>query len=269
MIKDKIYKLVEKGSHGHKHNLIFDYTILILILLSIVSIILESDKEINAKYSEFLIAFDIFSIIIFTIEYLMRIYVSDITHPSESRIKSARKFIFSTYGLIDLLAILPFYLPMLIKMDLRVLRALRLTRFLRILKINRYNDSLNLIWTVVKEKKAELTVTGFVTLLVLLLSSFLMFYAEGDKQPKAFPNIFATFWWAIATLTTVGYGDVYPVTGLGKLISGLIAILGIGLVALPTGLISAGFINKIKDSKHLNTAKKCPHCGKDIEEHDL
>lgn len=168
--------------------------------------------------------------------------------------------------MIDLFAILPFYLPMLIKMDLRFLRALRLTRFLRILKVNRYNDSLNLIWTVIKEKKSELVVTGFVTFLILLLASFTMYYIEGEKQPDQFPNILATFWWAIATLTTVGYGDVYPITGLGKLISGLIAILGIGLVALPTGLISAGFMSKIENRKQNDSDdEKCPHCGKNIK----
>ena len=109
-------------------------------------------------------------------------------------------------------------------------------RFLRILKINRYNNSLNLIWTVIKEKKTELAITGFVTFLILMIASFLMYYIEGQAQPDKFPNIIASFWWAIATLTTVGYGDVYPITGFGKFVSGLIAVLGIGLVALPTGL---------------------------------
>ncbi len=92
-----------------------------------------------------------------------------------------------------------------------------------------------------------------------------MYFVEGEKQPELFPNILETFWWAIATLTTVGYGDVYPVTGFGKIISGIIALLGIGLVALPTGLISAGFINKIEDKKKEKKNTKCPHCGKEIE----
>ena len=265
MIKEKIYRLVEKGSHGQRMNRLFDYFIMSLILLSVISIILESIPEINNDYGKILSNFNLISIVIFTIEYLMRLYVSDLTHPSTNRVKSAFRFIFSAYGLIDLLAILPFYLPMLIKMDLRFLRALRLTRFLRILKVNRYNDSLNLIWTVIKEKKSELAVTGFVTFLILLLASFIMYYVEGDKQPDQFPNIIASFWWAVATLTTVGYGDVYPITGLGKMISGLIAILGIGMVALPTGLISAGFMSKIENKKKTNT-KTCPHCGKEIKD---
>lgn len=265
MIKTKIYKLVEKGSHGKRMNRLFDYFIMSLILLSIVAIILESITEIYIRLEKELHIFNLSTIIVFTIEYLLRLYVSDLTHPSKNRVRSAIKFMFSPYGLIDLLAILPFYLPMFFKIDLRFLRALRLTRFLRILKVNRYNNSLNLIWTVIKEKRSELVVTGFLTFLILLISSFLMYYVEGEEQPELFPNILSSFWWAIATLTTVGYGDVYPVTGLGKLISGIIALLGIGLVALPTGIISAGFITKIEKNKKKKEEKKtCPHCGKEV-----
>ena len=263
-MKNKIYKFIEKGSDGRRENKTFEFFIIGMILLSVLAIVLESMQEVKTKYSSILELFNVFSIIVFSIEYILRLYVSDKSHPSNSRIKSAFKFIFSTYGLIDLIAILPFYLPMVITMDFRYLRALRLTRFLRILKINRYTNSLNLIAEVIKEKKSELAATGFVTFLILLLASFTMYYIEGDKQPEQFPNILATFWWAVATLTTVGYGDVYPITGLGKLISGLIAIMGIGLVALPTGLISAGFMSKIENQKQ-NEKKTCPHCGKELE----
>ncbi|MCZ4695489.1 ion transporter [Ancylomarina euxinus] len=263
-MKSRIYELVEKGSHGRRLNQMFDNFIMSLIVMSLVSIILESIPDVHSKYSEILYGFNILSIGIFTIEYFMRIYVSDVTHPSETRLKSASKFIFSTYGLIDLLAILPFFLPMLIKIDLRFLRALRLTRFLRILKLNRYNDSLNLIWAVIKEKKSELAVTGFLTFLILMIASFLMYHIEGDKQPEAFSNILESFWWAVATLTTVGYGDIYPITGLGKFISGLIAILGIGIVALPTGIVGAGFMAKVEQVKQKKEDRKCPHCGCDL-----
>jgi len=266
LVKTRIYRLVEKGSHGNRTNKYFDYFIMSLIILSVISIILESIPEINGNYNRLLKGFNLFSIIIFTIEYLLRLYVSDLTYPARTKIKSAFKFIFSAYGLIDLLAIVPFYLPMLIKMDLRFLRAIRLIRFLRILKVNRYNDSLNLIWTVVKEKKSELAVTGFVTFLILLIASFIMYYVEGEKQPEQFSNIMASFWWAVATLTTVGYGDVYPITSLGKLISGIIALLGIGIIALPTGLISAGFMSKLEDRKRVAEEKVCPHCGHPIKE---
>ncbi|MGQ8336553.1 ion transporter [Sunxiuqinia sp. A32] len=262
-LKHKIFHLVEKGSHGSKMNLIFDYSIMALIILNTIAIILKSIPEINSHIRIFLIEFEIFSVIIFSIEYLLRIYVADMTHPSPSKTKSIVKFIFSPYGIIDLLAILPFYLPFIISIDLRFLRILRLMRFLRLMKINRYNSSLKLIGEVIKEKKTELAMTGFITLLILLIASFLMYDVEGKVQPEKFPNILACFWWAIATLTTVGYGDVYPITALGKFISGVIATVGIGIVALPTGIISAGFMGKIENKK--NPVQKCPHCGKNTQ----
>lgn len=265
-MKQKLYKILEKGAHGKRLNLFFDYFIMSLIILSVISIVLESISEVNMEYGNFLRAFNLFSIVIFTIEYLLRLYVSDLMYPSKSRLKSALKFVFSPYGLIDLLAILPFYLPLLFKIDLRFLRTLRLMRFLRILKINRYDHSFKLIWDVIKEKKSELGVTGFVTFLTLLVASFLMYYVEGEKQPELFPNVLESFWWAISTLTTVGYGDVYPVTALGKVISGIIALMGIGIVALPTGIVSAGFINKVQERKKTTnySGYNCPHCGGDI-----
>ena len=122
---------------------------------------------------------------------------------------------------------------------------------------------MNLIISVIKEKKSDLALTGFVAILILVVASFLMFYVEGDVQPDKFPNLLSCLWWAIATLTTVGYGDVYPVTGLGKFLSGIIAVLGIGLVALPTGLVSAGFVDKI--GRRDKEPKKCPHCGEELE----
>ncbi len=263
MIRHKVYRLVEKGSHGSRINLTFDYSIMILIILNLIAITLETIPEVKKTLGESLRYFEIFSVIIFSLEYIMRVYVSNLTHPSSSKLKSAVKFIFSGYGLVDIAAILPFYLPFLISIDLRFLRILRVMRFLRVLKINRYNNSLNLIWSVIKEKRVELGVTGFLTFLILTIASFLMYHIEGAAQPDQFPNIIACFWWAVATLTTVGYGDVYPVTVLGKFVSGFIAVLGIGLVALPTGLISAGFMEKIDRRNSLR--RKCPHCGKEIE----
>jgi voltage-gated potassium channel len=263
MLKSQIYKLVEKGAHGSRLNLIFDYSIMILILLNVVALVIETSKNLSESVVLFLLYFEIFSVVVFSIEYLMRIYVSDLTHPASNKFKSALKFIFSFYGLIDLLAIAPFFLPFLIKADMRFMRILRLTRFLRILKINRYNNSLLLIFTVVKERKQELIMTGFVAFLVLLISSFLMYHVEGEIQPEMFSTVLSAFWWAVATLTTVGYGDIYPVTALGKLISGIIAILGIGIIALPTGIISAGFVDRLKKKEK---EKKCSHCGKELHE---
>jgi voltage-gated potassium channel len=263
-MKNRIYNLVEKGSHGSLINLIFDYFIIVLIVLNVIAIALETLTGLSARFQIILRIFELVSIGIFTVEYLMRIYISDITHPSKSRLASIFRFVVSPFGLIDLLAILPIYLPFIIKADLRFLRIIRLIRFFRILKINRYNDTLQLIRDVLKEKRAELGMTFFIAFLILLISGFVMFSVENPAQPDKFTNVFASLWWAVATLTTVGYGDIYPVTATGKIISGVVAVLGIGLIALPTGIISAGFIERMKKSNTKECKRVCPHCGKEI-----
>lgn len=263
-MKQKIYNLVEKGAHGSKINLIFDYFIVSLIILNVIAIALDTLTGVNPTLLRFLRIFEIFSIIIFTIEFIMRVYVSDITHPASNKFYSALKFIFSPFGLIDILAIMPFYVPFIIKSDLRFLRVLRLIRFFRIFKISRYNSTLKLFVDVFKEKKAEIQMTFFIALLMILVSAFLMYHVENPIQPEKFTNIFTSLWWTVTTLTSVGYENIAPVTVLGKIISGLMSILGIGLIALPTGIVSAGFIEKIDKSKSQKKKQICPHCGKEI-----
>ncbi|MEP5339192.1 MAG: ion transporter [Algibacter sp.] len=247
------------------HNEYFIKFIYTLIILNILALILESYEEINSKYSHLFYYFEIFSVAVFTVEYVIRIWVSDKTKEDK---KERINFAFSTLGIIDLIAILPFYLPFIFPIDLRIVRILRLFRLLRIFKLSRYSKSLKTIKAIFKETKAELSITVFVTFVLMILSSTLMYYIEHDDQPEQFASIGDAFWWSIATLTTVGYGDVYPVTGLGKLLSGIIALIGIGFVALPTGIISSAFIEKIQSDKKLKKENKicnCPHCGESID----
>jgi voltage-gated potassium channel len=177
-------------------------------------------------------------------------------------------------ALLDLLAITPFYLPLLIRFDLRFLRVLRLFRLLRVFKLTRYSDSLNLIGRVIRKEKSKLLMTGFVIIVLIILASSVMYFFENAAQPDKFPNIIATLWWAVSTLTTVGYGDVYPVTFVGKLLSSVFAILGVGLVALPSGIICTGMINEINEEERRTEKQKdeqvviCPHCGKLIRFQD-
>ena len=189
-------------------------------------------------------------------EYLARLLTASHRYPARHAFAASITFAVTPMALIDLAAILPFYLPFFIAADLRFLRILRLTRVLRVLKINRYSRALSIIGTVLRRKASELLVTVFVTLLLLLLSSSIMYYLESDAQPGAFPNIIASLWWAVATLTTVGYGDVFPVTGWGRVVAGVIALLGIGLVALPTGIVSAGFLEEIQNRSRDRKARQ-------------
>ncbi|MCP4138665.1 MAG: ion transporter [bacterium] len=278
-IKYRIYEIIEDKSVIDIPSKIFNFSIIALILLNVLAIILESFQELNAAYLKYFKWFEIFSVIIFSIEYLLRVWISKYRDPDKSFISSVIKYIFTPMAMIDLFAIIPFYLPMIITIDLRFLRILRLTRLFRIFKLNRHTNSLKLIGRVLKKQKEELFITIFITFLLLLIASTLMYYIENEAQPKAFPDILSSFWWAIATLTTVGYGDVFPVTGLGKFLSGIIALLGVGIVALPTGIISSGFMdeinskkkqeeidNKINNETNEKKMKFCPYCGEKINE---
>jgi voltage-gated potassium channel len=165
-------------------------------------------------------------------------------------------------ALIDLMAVLPAYLPML-GLDLRFVRALRLLRIFRAAKLARYISALRLFGDVIREKREELILTTCLFGLMLLITSCLMYFAEHEAQPEAFPSIPAAMWWAVVTLTTVGYGDVHPVTSLGRLLASFSAILGIGFFALPTAILGSGFIQEVEKRKE-HRGRKCPHCGREL-----
>ncbi|MBB6482703.1 ion transporter [Spirochaeta isovalerica] len=249
MIRNRIFEIIEPAKSNDHHSRVFDNTILILIIFNVISVILESFSSIALRFQAQLDIFEIISITIFSIEYLLRIITSNLLYRENDKARAVLKYIYSPMAIIDLFAILPFFIPMILPVDLRFLRILRLTRILRIFKINRYTTSLSMIGRVLKKKKEELIVTLFVTFLLILLAASVMYYVETDIQPDGFPNILASLWWAVATLTTVGYGDVYPLSVLGKILSGIIALLGIGLVALPTGIISSGFTEELENKK--------------------
>jgi voltage-gated potassium channel len=274
-MKQKLYNIFEK--EGSKANLVFEQILVTMIILNVISIALDTIRNLQTEIVYALKVFESFSIVVFSAEYLIRLYLADLTHPAVTGFRSRLRFIFSFFGLIDLLAILPFYLPFVIRADMRFLRILRLIRFFRIFKLSRYNSTLQLIWDVIKEKKSEFIMTFFISFLMLLVSAFLMYYIESPGQPENFRNIFSSLWWAVATLTPLGYGGVEPITAAGKVMSAIVAVIGIGLIALPTGIISAGFIQKIKtmdaidgkevkgDETKRTAATVCPHCGKKIE----
>jgi voltage-gated potassium channel len=227
----------------------FNQFIIVLIILNVFAIMLGSVSSISLKYGDELRLFEVLSVIIFTIEYVMRL----IAHRN-----NLVRYIFSFYAIVDLLAILPFYIPFIVKADLRFLRLLRLMRVFRIFKTTKYSSSLSVLIDVIKEKRRELGISLFICSIFLVVASFIVFYFENEAQPEQFSNLFDSIWWALATLTTVGYGDIYPVTVEGKIIAGFLALLGIGIVALPTGILSAGLMEKIGNKK------TCPHCGKEI-----
>lgn len=250
--------------------LFVEYFISGLIVFNLFCIIFETHQSIYQKYESSFYFIEIFTVIIFTLDYISRIFIADIAYPKRSKINSRLKYIFSIFGIIDLLSILPFYLPIIFRFDLRILRILRLVRIFRIFKLQQYNKSITLIGKAIKNKKEELIVTSFVALIILLLSAYLMFQIENQAQPEKFNSIFSSFWWALATLTTIGYGDIYPVTGWGQLLAAVTAIFGIGLIAIPTGIISMGFLEELskrkRDKKNEKEIKYCPFCGEKLND---
>ena len=237
----RVFDIIEKAKDNDIPSVIFDSFIMILITLNVVSVFVET-FQISEQLVSILKKFELFSIIVFTIEYLLRVWTAPCMYPDKKPAVARIKFIFSFMALVDLLAILPFYIPFVIKIDLRILRALRLLRLSRLLKLSRYTEAMKNLSEVFKLKAIELLSSIFIVVILMFVSSALMYTIEGKAQPETFNNAFSGLWWAIATFTTVGYGDIYPVTVLGKLLGGLVSLLGIGLVAVPTGIITSGFM---------------------------
>lgn len=264
--KKRIFEIVQVAQENDKASKIFDLSIISLIILNAILVIADTfSLPENIKTISWYI--DVFSVIIFTIEYLLRIWTADMLYPQYGKVLSRIKYMFSFMALIDLFAILPFYIPLVIPIDLRVLRILRIVRLLRIFKVNRYTNALNTVATVLKNKSNQLISSMLIVALLMLISSIIMYNVENPAQPDVFTNAFSGLWWAIATFTTVGYGDIYPITAFGKVLSAIIALLGIGLVAVPTGIISAGFIEQMDNAAKEKDDEKhfCPYCGKRIK----
>ena len=265
-IKERVFEIVESAENSGIASRFFDIGIIILIIINTVSVIIDT-FDVSQNIKNILYYIEIVSVIIFTIEYMLRIWTADLLRPNISPLKARLRYIVSFMAIIDLLAILPFYIPFVIPIDLRVLRALRIIRLLRLFKINRYTNALKTIGNVFKTKASELLSSTLVLMLLMMISSVLMYNIENAAQPDAFKNAFSSFWWSIATLTTVGYGDIYPITVAGKALSAIIALLGVAFVAVPTGIISAGFMEQLQNNKGNTDNKKnyCPYCGKRID----
>jgi len=266
-LRRRIWEIVEVARPGDRASRVFDISILALIVLSVLAIILQSVEGINRQYHSFFRAFEVFSVGVFSLEYLLRIW-SCVEEPRFSRPLLGRlRLALQPLLLLDLLAVLPAYL-VFYSMDLRFLRTVRLIRLVRVTKLARYLRALQNLGRVLRAKREELLVTSGLMFLLLVVASCLVYAAEHEVQPEQFPNIPAAMWWAIATLTTVGYGDIYPVTVEGKVLASVVAVLGIGLFALPAGILGSGFMEAMnKDGKQGSGDESppvCPHCGKQL-----
>jgi len=230
--------------------------------LNVLALVLETVQEIQQAIPGTLYAFEAFSVAVFTVEYVLRLWSVTAAEKYRRPVVGRLRFALTPLALVDFLAVLPFYVPGT-GLDLRVVRILRLFRLFRVAKLGRYSKALSTFGRVAIAKRAELLTTFSILLMLLILASSLMYYAENEAQPDKFSSIPAAMWWGVATLTTIGYGDIYPVTGIGKLLAGAVAVLGIGMFALPTGILGAAFVEEIQGAEKRPAV--CPHCGKEAQ----
>jgi voltage-gated potassium channel len=270
-LKQLIYHIMEEPVKGDRVARCFNFCIVSLILINVVVVILETVPFLNTMFFWEFMVIDIISFGVFSIEYVLRLWVCT-SNPAFRGIISGRvRYALTMPALIDLLAIAPFYLPLLMPVDLRMLRLLRLFRLfriVRILKLGRYSAAVRTFYHVIAEKKEQLLLTLSALLIAIVVASSLMFYAEHEAQPESFSSIPHTMWWALETLATAGYGDMYPITPLGKVIGGVVVLVGIAIFALPTAILASGFIENADaasaERKNKGKTITCPVCGHHI-----
>ena len=237
--RQRIFEIIQIGNRGDAISRFFDYFIVIVIFVNIAVLFMET-FDFFAPYMEVLEIIEGITIAIFIIEYLLRLWTADFLYPGYGRIKAAARFVISFDGIVDLLTILPFFFLS----GFVGFRILRVVRIFRLFRVNATNDSFNVIANVFKKKKNQILSSVFIILMLMLVSSLCIYSAEHDAQPDKYKNAFSGIWWSLSTIFTVGYGDIYPITTLGQVMTVIITFLGVGAVAIPTGIISAGFVEE-------------------------
>lgn len=250
-LRRRVYLALDTPRAGDRFSHLIDILLITLISASVVAVVLESINSLETRYAELFYWFEVVTVAVFSVEYLLRVWssveIDTDTHQARSALAVRFRFMLSFHAIIDLFAILPFYLltfGLFGGLDMRFLRAIRL---LRVLKLTRYSAALNMLVTTFAENGRALSAAFFILLTVMLLAASGIYYFERDAQPIAFSSIPAAMWWAFATLTTVGYGDVTPITVGGKVFGALITVIGLGMVALPTGILASGFAQQLKE----------------------
>ena len=252
--KERIFDVIQIGSREDLLSRFFDYFIVTVIFLNIAVLILETFPELEGLLLFFRII-EILTIIIFVAEYALRIYTADVLYPDLPKKQAILRFIFSFEGIVDLLTILPFFFLS----GFSAFRILRVARIFHLFRINAQYDSFHVITSVLMEKKNALLSSLFIILILMTAASLCMYSAEHEAQPDIFRNAFSGFWWSVNAFFTVGYGDIFPVTAVGKFMATVITFLGVGAVAIPTGIISAGFVEhytRFQSSTDLKSVKK-------------
>ncbi len=262
-VKKKVYDLLHPDVGNTRWDKVINAFLITVIILNVVAVILETVPSIRQPNQRFFDYFDGFSVGVFTVEYILRVWSSNCHERYRQSFGGRVKYVFSAGALIDLLAILPYYVNVFVGFDLRILRIFRLTRILRLFRLTSYTRSTQLIINVFRSTMNELVLSFILIIFLIVVCSCLVFFAEHPAQPNDFSSIPATMWWSVMTLTTVGYGDMVPHTELGKFLTVIISLAGIAFLAVPAGIITAGFLDETKKMK--NPKHFCPHCGKPLD----
>lgn len=250
MLKKRIFHIIQIGDKRDLISKFFDYFIVCVIFINLGVVIYDTFDS-SIPYKPILDTIELVTLGIFVIEYILRLWTADLLYPEKSRGRALIHFIFSFYGLVDLFTFLPYFMPFMFPSGIVAFRMLRVIRIFRLFKINQQYDAFNVIIDVLSEKKNQIFSSVCMIFVMMIAASLCMYSLEHEAQPEVFSNAFSGLWWSVSTILTVGYGDIYPVTTAGQIMAILLAFLGVGLVAIPTGIISAGFVEQYTKIKNL------------------
>lgn len=250
--RKRMFEIVEVATPEDKASRAYDLLNMITIVINLIVSLAYTFETVRLKYGRVLITLEMITVVFFAMDYLLRLATAKFRYKQRSEIRAALKYILSASGIIDLLSFLPYWLPIFFPSGAVAFRMFRIVRIFRLFRINSYYDSLNVITEVITSKSQQIISSVFIIIVLMTASSLCMYSIEHDAQPHVFTNAFSGIWWAVSTLLTVGYGDIYPITDVGKIFSIVITFLGVGVVAIPTGIISAGFVDQYTRIKRIS-----------------
>lgn len=251
-IKRRTFEIIQIGKDQDKPSIAFDFFIAVVIGVNLFVTLVET-FDAAEPYMKLLQTIDLITMIIFGVEYMLRVWTAEYLYPKKSVVGAKFSYILSFYGIIEMLTFLPYFLPIFFPTGMVAFRMFRVARIFRLFRINAYYDAFNVITDVLREKKDQIFSSVCIIMVLMVASSLCMYSLEHEVQPDKFQNAFSGVWWAVSTLLTVGYGDIYPITPAGRIIGIFIAFLGVGTVAIPTGIISAGFVEQYTKLKTIST----------------
>ena len=250
--RKRVFEIIEIGAPDDYVSRIYDVINLMSIVVNLSVSILYTFDQFQARYGALLLTIEEITVAFFAVDYILRLWTAKCLRPKLSEPKALLRYIFSFNGIVDILSFLPYYLPVFFPTGTVAFRMFRVMRFFRLFRINAYYDSLNVITEVIVSKSQQIISSLFIILVLMLASSLCMYSLEHEAQPEVFTNAFSGIWWATSTLLTVGYGDIYPITSAGKAFGICSTFLGVGMVAIPTGIISAGFVEQYSRIKRIS-----------------